>query len=84
MATIVGSSIPGEIRKQLGLKQGDHLRIGVEDGKTVILTPEVLRAEFYDLTQNLRTEAGDVVQEFIDERRLEAEIEESFSTLLPC
>ena len=64
--------IPGKIRKQLGLKQGDQLRIGVEDGKIVILTPDALLAEFYNLTRNVRAEKSDVVQELIDERRREA------------
>lgn len=64
--------IPGKIRKQLGLKQGDQLRVGIEDGKIVILTPDILLAEFYDLTQNVRSEKSDIVQELIDERRQEA------------
>ena len=64
--------IPGKIRKQLGLKQGDQLRVGIEDGKIVILTPDALLAEFYDLTQNVRAEESDIVQELIDERRQEA------------
>ena len=64
--------IPGEIRKRLGLKDGDQLSVGIENGRIVILTPEVLLAEFYALTQNVRSEASDIVQELIDERRQEA------------
>ena len=64
--------IPSEIRKQLKLKDGDPLRIGIEDGKIVILTAQALLDEFYTLTRNTRTDAEDAVQDLIDERRREA------------
>ena len=64
--------IPGKIRKQLKLKEGDSLQIGTEDGKIIIYTPEALLGDFYDLTKKLRSGDGDVVQDLIDERRQEA------------
>lgn len=64
--------IPSEIRKQLKLKDGDPIRIGIEDGKIVILTSQGLLNEFYNLTQNTRTGTEDAVQDLIDERRREA------------
>lgn len=63
--------IPSEIRKQLELKDGDPVRLSIEDGKLVIVPPQRLLEEFYHLTQNVRTSAEDVVQELIDERRQE-------------
>lgn len=67
--------IPSEIRKQLKLKEGDQLKVGIEDGKIVILTPDVLLNAFYDLTETVRASGDDVVGELIDERRREAEAE---------
>lgn len=64
--------IPSEIRKQLKLKDGDPIRIGIEDGKIVILTAQGLLNEFYNLTQHTRTGTEDAVQDLIDERRREA------------
>ena len=64
--------IPSEIRKQLNLKDGDPLRVGIEDGKIVILTPRGLLDEFYSLTRKIRASAEDPVQGLIDERRREA------------
>ena len=64
--------IPSEIRKQLKLRDGDTVRIGIEDGKIVILTSQQLLGEFYSLTQNIRASAEDPVQDLIDERRQEA------------
>lgn len=64
--------IPREIRKQLKLKDGDPVQIGIEDGKIVILTSQALLDEFYSLTQNTRASADDPVQDLIDERRREA------------
>ena len=64
--------IPSEIRKQLNLKDGDPLRVGIEDGKIVILTSQGLLDEFYCLTQKTRAGAEDPVQSLIDERRREA------------
>ena len=64
--------IPSEIRKQLKLKDGDPVQIGIEDGKIVILTSQRLLGEFYSLTQNIRASAEDPVRALIDERRREA------------
>lgn len=64
--------IPSEIRKQLQLKDGDPLTIGIEDGKIVIVTARGLLEQFYSLTQNTRSSPSDSVQELIDERRDEA------------
>ena len=64
--------IPSEIRKALDLKDGDQVRIGIDDGKIVILPPQSLLEEFYSLTQNVRASSEDVVQALIDERREEA------------
>ncbi len=64
--------IPNEIRKQLKLKDGDAVRIGIEDGKIVILTAQGLLDEFYNLTQHTRTSSEDAVQDLVDERRREA------------
>ena len=65
--------IPREIRKQLNLKDGDQVQVGIQDGKIFILTPQGLLEEFYSLTENVRSSNKDVVQELIDERRQEAE-----------
>ncbi len=64
--------IPSEIRKQLKLRDGDRVQVGIQDGKIVIYTAEALLAEFYGLTRNVRSADVDVVQELIDERRQEA------------
>ena len=64
--------IPSEIRRQLKLKDGDAVRIGIEDGKIVILTVQGLLDEFYNLTQRTRASSEDAVQDLIDERRREA------------
>lgn len=64
--------IPNEIRKQLKLKDGDPLEIGVEDGKIIIVTTHGLLDEFYSLTQNTRLSPNDPIQDLIDERRHEA------------
>lgn len=67
--------IPNKIRRQLNIKDGDQVQVGIQDGKIVILTPEALLEEFYDLTKNLRESGVDVVQELIQERREEAKRE---------
>ena len=64
--------IPSEIRRQLQLKDGDPLEIGIEDGRIVIVTAQGLLEQFYSLTQNTRASPSDPVQELIDERRDEA------------
>ena len=35
-------NIPSSLRKELGLKNGDHLNISVEDGGVIVLQPVVI------------------------------------------
>ncbi len=60
--------IPSEIRKELKLKEGDTVQVGIEDGKVIIYTQESLLKDFFLLSHNLRNSQTDVVQELIDER----------------
>lgn len=64
--------IPGEIRKELNLKEGDLVQVGIENGRVVIYTRETLLQEFFNLSRNTRESEGDAVQELINEHREEA------------
>jgi AbrB family looped-hinge helix DNA binding protein len=64
--------IPVEMRRQLGLKDGDVVQISVEDHQVVITPRSLLLRQLFDATTALRDSPADPVQELIDERKAEA------------
>jgi len=64
--------IPNEVRKELGLKDGDVVQISVENDRVVITPKALLLRQLFETTSALRESGVDIVQELIDERRAEA------------
>lgn len=64
--------IPVEMRKQLGLKDGDVVQISVENHQVVITPRSLLLRQLFEATKALRDSPADPVQELLDERKAEA------------
>lgn len=69
--------IPAEIRRSLGLKEGDTVLFELRDGEAVITTrrARIARAQAMFQAWCPREEGRSLVDEFIAERRREAEQE---------
>lgn len=67
--------IPAEIRKQCGIKVGDTLNITAEDDELIITTPRMALRRLQKRFRSIVPEGVSVVDEFIAERRKEAENE---------
>jgi AbrB family looped-hinge helix DNA binding protein len=65
--------IPARFRKQLGMKKGSWLVIGVEDGEVRIFTIQEAIRKVQETAREYPPEEGhSVVDDFIAERRAEA------------
>lgn len=68
-------SIPAPIRRELGLEPGTPLVTYIEDGRVVLETREHLVRRIQATATADRPAGESVVDEFIAERRLEAQVE---------
>ncbi len=68
-------AIPAELRRALGLKVGDDLLIGLEEGELRAFTPAQGIKRAQELVRRYVPEDRSLVDELIAERRSEAERE---------
>lgn len=69
-------SIPAPIRRELGLEPGTPLVTYIEDGRVVLETREHLVRRIQTTATADRPAGESVVDEFVAERRLEAQVEQ--------
>jgi len=63
--------IPSKIRRQLGIKEGTHLQIDVDDNKRIILTP-VTREYVHSLRGKYKGKG--LMKAFLAEKKREREL----------
>ena len=68
--------VPAPIRKELGWKEGTVVTFTVQDGQIVLSDQRAALKRLQEYAQSLIPEGTDVLQDFLSERRREAEREE--------
>ena len=67
--------VPVEVRRALGLEQGDRLVVRVEDGRLVLETPAAILARIQQEFAEAVPPGTSMVDDLIEERRAEAQRE---------
>jgi len=71
--------IPADVRRELGIADGDHLNIEVADGKVTLSTRKRAIEEIQARFAHLKIEGVSLVDELIADRRAENERDEAES-----
>lgn len=64
--------LPAEIRRELGVEDGDHVVLELKDGELVVRPYREVLKRVRDRLRKYVSEGGSVVDELIAERRAEA------------
>lgn len=65
-------TIPRRVRRKMNLEDGDLVDVRIANGRIIITPLSSLLADFGELTRNIRNAEADVVQELLDERKVDA------------
>lgn len=68
-------ALPADVRRQLGIKDGDTVRLSIEDGRLTVVTLEQIVRDTQARYRQLIPEGVSLVDELIAERRAEAKRE---------